>query len=233
MPVLAGSRVGPVLDQQRRARPRGGMGHGVGQRQLPVERFGIGPGIPVVHRSVPPQHMRNPGPDQAAHHRLDRRGHPRHAAGWPGLRRDLFSRATGRQEHQRRSVTAAQRAGQLSGIDETPPAAIVFQRQQRTTLGVDRAVTGQVQHLERLVVGQATLQRLQRAGLFDQQVQRRAPCGLQDRAFLAFERQYMLAIGRCGHEQHLQVAVKRGPGAARRRQPPHHLEHLHGVGRQW
>ena len=223
MPVRAAVRIGACGLQQLASRPGRRQRHGPPLRQFVIEVLGEGRGIHVPHRAIPAQHMRHPGTDQLPHHRLGRAAAPFLA------RLDPLGRPARRQEEQRQTVGLTNRPDERRHIRQRHAATLVLQRQHRATPLVDIAMAGQVQHVERAIRRQPVLQPLRRAGLLDEQVQRLAVGGLQDRGLLRLEGQHMLALRRRRHEQHLQIRKLGHPRSRRRTDAPHHLEGLHSV----
>jgi hypothetical protein len=71
-------------------------------------------------------------------------------------------------------------------------------------------VAGQVQRLERPFVGdQSRGEKLERAGLLDDDAHRQQPRRVEDRRLLGLVIEFVLAFRRGGHEHQLQIAVER------------------------
>lgn len=100
-----------------------------------------------------------------------------------------------------------QAAGEVSRLDPVGVTLRRLERQHRSEVGVDVAVTRDVDHLEGAVLRQALLQEVRAAALLDHDLQRQAGGGVEDAGFLRLVVEDLLAGRRGGHEHQCEIAI--------------------------
>ena len=170
--------------------------------KLAIEVLGKGEGVAVVNRSVPAQYVGDTGADEFAHEGF--------AAAGAGV--SLLGCPTGRQENQGQHAGVAQRADKLAHSGQRQGAGFILQGQDWPLGPVDVAMAGEVQGFKRAVQVEAFTQGARCATLFDHQVQGQALGGGEDGGFFLLEAEGVLAPGRGGHEEQLQVGMARFGG---------------------